>query len=151
MTGKFEFGGYKLSEVEHAKSFMQFLKITEHGADADEVVFPATQGIGLEIRKGSGGFFRLENGDLSLDDFTITTETMSAKFDGDINLMEESLDLGMRFYGFKQVNQLISGIPVVGDPIGKDDLRTLEMNFRIYGDVRHPSIRPDYSIPLIPL
>ncbi len=150
LAGDFRFEGYRLTQVDQARSFMRFLKITEDGADEDELIFPESQGIGLEIRKGSGGKLKMRGGKLYTPDFSIHTETMNVKLIGYVDFISDQYDCYLKFQGLKQVDRMLTYIPLLGRLWDKPENSILDLNFRIVGPLKSPLFKPVYSIPDVP-
>jgi len=147
MEGQLDFGGYRLSEVGQGKSLMRFLKITDEGVDEDELVFTKSQGIGVEIKSGSGGAFRLSGGKIYFSKFAVYTDTMNMFLTGDLDLRKNEYNAYLKFQGLRQVDKLLGYIPLFGIILDTRNESILNLNFQITGPFNAPTIKPVYRIP----
>ncbi len=88
------------------------------------------------------GSFSLEKGKLTTEDLFVSSNAMNLSLVGDIDLVNEELDLVLGVKPFRTVDKIITRIPIAGWLLTGEEKALITAHFEIKGPSGDPVVRP---------
>jgi uncharacterized protein YhdP len=88
------------------------------------------------------GSFSLEKGKLTTEDLFVSSNAMNLSLVGDIDLLNEELDLVLGIKPFRTVDKIITRIPIAGWLLTGEEKALITAHFEIKGPSADPVVRP---------
>jgi uncharacterized protein YhdP len=88
------------------------------------------------------GSFSLEKGKLTTEDLFVSSNAMNLSLIGDIDLVNEELDLVLGIKPFRTVDKIITRIPIAGWLLTGEEKALITAHFEIKGPSGDPVVRP---------